>query len=120
MEVSPQGDPYTILGLPRTATAQEIKEAYFRLVKEHSPETDPAQFKLIRAAYERLRTDKARAFTDLFLLHEPPSWSFSKRRTKARVHLTLGKEEVLAAAKAFTDLGRLEAGMKQDFRELNL
>ena len=64
-------NPYQTLGVERTATAAEIKQAYFALVREHAPERDPEGFKRIRAAYEKLRAGGERAETDLFLLDEP-------------------------------------------------
>ncbi|HEX4945628.1 MAG TPA: J domain-containing protein [Blastocatellia bacterium] len=64
-------NPYKTLGLERTATAAEIKQAYFALVREHSPERDPEGFKRIRAAYEKLRASGERTQTDLFLIDEP-------------------------------------------------
>ena len=43
------------LGLTKDADASAIKRAYFRLVREHSPEKDPEQFRVIREAYEVLQ-----------------------------------------------------------------
>jgi curved DNA-binding protein CbpA len=63
-------DPYKILEIERGATEAEIKQAYFALVREHSPERDPEGFKHIRAAYEKLRSGIERAETDLFLIDE--------------------------------------------------
>ncbi len=63
-------NPYKTLGLERTATEAEIKQAYFALVREHSPERDPEGFKRIRAAYEKLRSSGDRTQTDLFLIDD--------------------------------------------------
>lgn len=46
---------YSILGLERGASQAEIKKAYFKMVRLHSPEADPEQFQKIRQAYERLK-----------------------------------------------------------------
>lgn len=46
---------YDILGLEPGASQAEIKKAYFRLVRQHSPESDPEQFQKIREAYEQLK-----------------------------------------------------------------
>jgi curved DNA-binding protein CbpA len=35
-------DPYTVLGVPPTATAQEINRAYRRLLRSHHPDTGAA------------------------------------------------------------------------------
>ena len=45
---------YEILGLTSEATPEEIKKAYFELVRKHPPDKDPKGFQEIRAAYERL------------------------------------------------------------------
>jgi curved DNA-binding protein CbpA len=66
----PADNPYKVLGIEKTASEAEIKQAYFRLVREHPPERDPEGFKHIRAAYEKLRAGGERAETDLFLIEE--------------------------------------------------
>ncbi|KPP86902.1 MAG: DnaJ-class molecular chaperone with C-terminal Zn finger domain [Rhodobacteraceae bacterium HLUCCO07] len=53
-------DPYKILGVPRTATQDEIKKAYRKLVKSLHPDLHPddaakqERFKAVSAAYELL------------------------------------------------------------------
>lgn len=49
---------YEILGLQPGASQTEIKRAYFRLIRLHSPESDPEQFQKIREAYEQLKNVK--------------------------------------------------------------
>ncbi len=66
-------DPYKTLNIERGATEAEVKQAYFALVREHSPERDPEGFKRIRAAYEKLRSGSERAATDLFLIDDRDS-----------------------------------------------
>lgn len=46
---------YKVLGLTEEATEHEIKKAYFKLVRQYSPETDPEKFQEIREAYECLK-----------------------------------------------------------------
>jgi len=51
--------PYSVLGLPATAEAREIKETFYRLSKEHHPDLSKEQgslekFREIAAAYEVL------------------------------------------------------------------
>ena len=46
---------YEVLGLSENATPEEVKKAYFRLVRVHSPEKDPEKFQEIRKAYEALK-----------------------------------------------------------------
>ena len=62
-------DPYTVLGLSKTASAEEIRTAYRRLAKKHHPDLNPgdktaeAKFKEISAAHELLSdADKRRRF----------------------------------------------------------
>ena len=103
MTTTNTGDPYSVLGLKRGASHEEIRRAYFRNVREHPPETDPETFKAIRAAYEQLRSAEQRTVTDLYLIQAPPPWELPKRRP-VHFDLRLHPQEVLAAAKAFTDL----------------
>lgn len=70
MEIKISENPYKVLGIERNATPEEIKQAYFALVREHPPETDPEGFKRIRAAYERLRAAKDRAQTEVFIIDD--------------------------------------------------
>jgi curved DNA-binding protein CbpA len=106
---APYVEPYTVLGLPRTATAAEIKQAYFALVRSHPPEREPERFKQIRAAYERLRDPEQRLETDMLLL---TAWPDPERKRRApQEDLTLHREDVLAVARSISDLER------RDWRE---
>ena len=53
-----QGDPHRALGIPPTASLNEIKSAYRRLVKQYHPdaagERALPRFLAIQGAYERL------------------------------------------------------------------
>ena len=46
---------YEVLGLKQGASQEEIKRAYFSLVRQYSPEKDPEKFREIREAYEHLK-----------------------------------------------------------------
>jgi curved DNA-binding protein len=65
-------DPYEILGVPRTASQEEIKRVYRRLAKETHPDRNPGdknaekRFKEVRAAYEVLGDPQRRAQYDRF------------------------------------------------------
>ena len=61
-------DAYETLGVSRDADDQEIKQAYYRLAKEHHPDKNPdnkeeatEKFKEIQAAYEALKDPQSRA-----------------------------------------------------------
>lgn len=63
-------NPYTLLGVPKTATDAEIKSAYRKLAKLHHPDVNPGdakaeeKFKEITAAYNLLSNPDLRASYD--------------------------------------------------------
>jgi len=63
-------DPYTILGVAKTATADQIKKAYRTLAKKYHPDQNPndprakEKFAEANAAYEIIGDDKKRAQFD--------------------------------------------------------
>lgn len=59
-------DHYSILGVPKTATPEEIKQAYKKKVKEHHPDRggDEEHFKRINEAYEILSNSDKRSVYD--------------------------------------------------------
>lgn len=54
-------DPYGVLRLDRSASADDVRRAYLRLIRIHTPESDPERFKQVRGAYETLRSPLRRA-----------------------------------------------------------
>ena len=56
-------DHYATLGVPRTATAADIKQAFRRLASQHHPDKggDTAKFQAIQAAYATLGDEQKRA-----------------------------------------------------------
>jgi molecular chaperone DnaJ len=61
-------DYYAILGVPKTATADEIKKAFRRLAHEHHPDKggNEQKFKDVNEAYQVLGDDKKRTAFDRF------------------------------------------------------
>src|SRR5712692_4357677 len=68
----PQTDLYRVLGVERSASADEIRRAYRRLARRHHPDVNPGnkeageKFKEITAAYEVLSDEKKRKAYDEF------------------------------------------------------
>ena len=62
---------YEILGLKEGADEKEIKRAYFKLVRQFSPEKDPERFQQIREAYENLSKGKTQAQLTLKIPEDP-------------------------------------------------
>jgi curved DNA-binding protein CbpA len=102
----PYVDPYATLGLARSASAEEIKRAYFALVRANPPERNPEQFKRIRAAYERLRDPAQRCEADMLLLQPWPQPT--RRRRQPKLDLAVSPAEILATLRALTDRDRAD------------
>lgn len=66
---------YEILGLSAEADEKDIKRAYFKLVRQYTPEKDPERFQEIREAYENLKKGKPQ----VALVLKIPNDSFAKR-----------------------------------------
>jgi curved DNA-binding protein CbpA len=109
-------DPYRVLGLAKTATQVEIKRAYFALIRQYPPETEAEKFKLIRAAYEKIKDVTRRTETDIFLPQPPPAWQ--PAQSTLPLNLIFQHADILLVLRHWGDLGRTD--FQEDFREINL
>jgi curved DNA-binding protein CbpA len=110
------GDPYRVLGVLPTATQADIKQAYFTLIRQYPPETEGENFKLIRAAYEKIKSAQRRVETDIFLPQPPPAWQ--PPADTPPVDTAFHASDVLLALRRWGELGR--TNFKADFREIEL
>jgi curved DNA-binding protein CbpA len=115
-------DPYAALGIEHTASTEEVKKAYFALVRQHPPEKDPEAFKRIRAAYEQLRDPAQRQQTDLLRWQMWLEPALAPLPTDAALEPALApvldRADVIRAARALSDLGRTD--FREDFREVRV
>ena len=105
----PSRDPYSVLGLSRQADDEDIKRAYFQLVRQFPPEREPEKFRDIRTAYEQLRDAESRAQIALFLL-QPPLPLPNRRRPS--YDLSVHADDLLTLA-----MELVRTPMQHDFRE---
>lgn len=74
-------DPYDTLGVPKSASADEIQKAYRKLSKRHHPDRNPgdkqadATYKEVQAAYEVLSDPAKKANFDRYGSAGPPTAS---------------------------------------------
>ncbi|MGT2427213.1 DnaJ domain-containing protein [Amnibacterium kyonggiense] len=78
--------PYEVLGVLATATDEDLRRAYRRLLRETHPDTggDPQRFIAVQAAWERIGSPDARARYDRGRspAGEPTSWAPSSGRSE--------------------------------------
>jgi signal peptidase I len=71
-DVTRAGDPYEVLGVSRTASLAEIRDAYWRQVRRHSTGDEPGlRLQELREAYETLTDPTRRAAYDSGVDGEP-------------------------------------------------
>jgi len=115
-------DHYEILELHESATQDEIKRAYRRLVRKHHPDADPlaqtaALFRGIQEAYETLRNPKTREAHDAELMEHRKDALFSLKAILSHTMLPRWQEPQMLYVLA--EVEAEGAGMPSD-RGLNL
>ncbi len=67
----PSEDPYQVLQVQPTASGEEVRQAYLKLVREFPPDRDPDRFRVIHQAYTRLSDPLVQAEALMKLSHDP-------------------------------------------------
>lgn len=81
---------FTILGVNKDSTDEEIRKSYLELVKRYSPDNHPSIFQKINDAYEKINTERKRMNYLLFnsfdrenspieVLHSHASWPLNRK-----------------------------------------
>jgi curved DNA-binding protein len=81
-------DPYSVLGVGKTATQDEIRKAYRSLAMKHHPDRggDEAQFKAINEAYTTIGDSKKRAQYDTGFSYNSTNWDDIFRNSRRHQH----------------------------------
>lgn len=112
-------DPYTVLGVPRTASEDDIRKAFRKLAKKHHPDLNPgdkaaeAKFKEIAQANDLLSDPEKRRRFDAGEIdasgQEMPPRGFY--RDQAGAGFGGGKYERAGAHESFVDMGGIFSEM---------
>ncbi len=76
-------DYYVRLGITPKASQEEIKAAFFSMVREYPPQKSPDEYKLIREAYDILKNPVTREDYDSRLMYGPEIETLNKQLDQA-------------------------------------
>jgi hypothetical protein len=93
--------PYEVLGVPASASADDLRRAYRRLLRETHPDTggDPQRFIAVQTAWERIGSPDSRARYDRG--HAPAGEPVSWAPSSARSDRTSGASSTRPTARTF-------------------
>ena len=120
-------DPYRVLGVAATASQVEVKRAYFTLIRQYPPETEAEKFKIVRAAYEKLKDAQRRGETDIFRPQPPRAAEpielkaesdWETPETLPRLDTTFHPGDALLVLRRWGELSR--TNFEEDFQEIDL
>jgi signal peptidase I len=107
-------DPYAVLGVSRTASLAEIREAYWRQVRFHSMGNDPSpRLQELREAYETLTDPARRAAFDSPVDEEP---AYAPPPVTLPEEPTAAQRDAERRRHSRNPLDRLTAGLPRPWR----
>src|SRR5215813_7819961 len=97
MATTTKTDYYELLGVPRKATAKDIRAAFRKLARKYHPDLNPGdkaaeeKFKQLQEAYDVLSDSKKRQMYDQygFYSDNPPAGDYGPARAAPRATSTL-------------------------------
>ncbi len=116
-------NPYEVLEVAETASAEQIRKAYLAKVRQHPPESEPEEFRRIREAYGRLKDEAERRRLDLSVFRREPDFTPNRNTdqaadpTAADDFTRLYRERIFKVLLASSDL--YEEDFRRAFRNLD-
>ncbi len=92
--------PYLVLGLPPTASRQEIRKRYLTLIRAHPPSREPDRAQQIMTAWEALSDERSRVHSTLYGVGQYKDCELALDallKARGERHLTTGLQSLLVA-----------------------